>query len=621
MPDGTTRFSKDGKPIYHYMGTSTFAEHTVVPEISLAKIDPKAPLEKVCLLGCGVTTGIGAVHNTAKVKAGDTVAVFGLGGIGLAAIIGAVQAKAGRIIAIDLNADKFAIAKKLGATDFVNPKDHSKPIQEVIVEMTDGGVDFSFECIGRVWRGSAFGGVKGRTELPGYVNRFMNDEIDLDTFITHTMPLERINEAFDLMHEAELGIALVMPDTSPRGEGVPDDVDKAYDFGLGAGFYVDAIQAPWNSHYKMYSYIIDELPALIEESLPVSQLKSVFGHSMGGHGALTIALNNPARYASVSAFAPIVSPTQCPWGQKALALYLGNDPAVWQRHDTVALIRAGAQQLPMLIDQGLSDNFLASQLKTELLEAALQETGYQAEVRYQAGYDHSYYFIATFIEDHLRFHARLKHSAAEADTDSEREKFMAWVATRKATALPDQDQELIARTERVDNLQALERVALAQLEMQQKLLLDAQQANRKAQLQLNDLERAAQGEYTSAIQSQELRVFGYRLALTLPLLLVAGWLYKTRRQSTYWPFVWGFIYFALFVFFVELVPYLPSYGGYIRYIVGIVITVLVGRQAILALNRYLEQQRLAEAQPEIKRREVLDYDTALAQPPEQAVQP
>lgn len=205
---------------------------------------------------------------------------------------------------------------------------------------------------------------------------------------------------------AELGIALVMPDTSPRGEGVPDDVDKAYDFGLGAGFYVDAIQAPWNSHYKMYSYIIDELPALIEERLPVSQLKSVFGHSMGGHGALTIALNNPARYASVSAFAPIVSPTQCPWGQKALALYLGNDPAVWQRHDTVALIRAGAQQLPMLIDQGLSDNFLASQLKTELLEAALQETGYQAEVRYQAGYDHSYYFIATFIEDHLRFHAR-----------------------------------------------------------------------------------------------------------------------------------------------------------------------------------------------------------------------
>lgn len=208
--------------------------------------------------------------------------------------------------------------------------------------------------------------------------------------------------------------------------------------------------------------------------------------------------------------------------------------------------------------------------------------------------------------------SRLKHSAAEADTDSEREKFMAWVATRKATAQPDQDNELIARTERVDNLQALERQALAQLEMQQKLLLDAQQANRKAQLRLNELEQAAQGDYTSATQSQELRVFVYRLALTLPLLLLAAWLYKNKRGSTYWPFVWGFIYFALFAFFVELVPYLPSYGGYIRYIVGIAMTVLVGRHAILALNRYLEQQRMAEAQPETKRREVLDYDTALA---------
>lgn len=205
---------------------------------------------------------------------------------------------------------------------------------------------------------------------------------------------------------AELGIAIVMPDTSPRGEGVPDDADKAYDFGLGAGFYVDATEAPWSTHYNMYSYVVDELPAVVEESLPLSPLKSVFGHSMGGHGALTIALNNPGRYASVSAFSPIVSPMQCPWGQKALALYLGDIPAAWQRHDTVALIRAGAQQLPMLVDQGLADNFLATQLKTELLEAALQETGYKAEVRYQPGYDHSYYFIASFIEDHLRFHAR-----------------------------------------------------------------------------------------------------------------------------------------------------------------------------------------------------------------------
>ncbi|MCZ8014072.1 MAG: S-formylglutathione hydrolase [Limnobacter sp.] len=205
---------------------------------------------------------------------------------------------------------------------------------------------------------------------------------------------------------AELGIAIVMPDTSPRGKGVPDDADKAYDFGLGAGFYVDATQTPWNAHYRMYSYIVEELPALLEANLPVSNKRAVFGHSMGGHGALTIALNNPGRYVSVSAFSPIVSPSQCPWGQKALGLYLGEDQAAWQRHDTVALIRAGAPQMPMLVDQGLADNFLAAQLKTELLEKALEETGYPAEIRYHPGYDHSYYFIATFIEDHLRFHAR-----------------------------------------------------------------------------------------------------------------------------------------------------------------------------------------------------------------------
>lgn len=244
MPDGTTRFFKDGKPIYHYMGTSTFSEYTVVPEISLAKISKEAPLEKVCLLGCGVTTGMGAVTNTAKVKAGDTVAVFGLGGVGLAVIIGAVKAKAGRIIAIDINPVKFGIARQLGATDVVNPKDYVKPIQDVIVEMTSGGVDFSFECIGnvkvmrsalecchkgwgesviigvagvgeeictrpfqlvtgRIWRGSAFGGVKGRTELPGYVQRYLDGEYGLDTFITHNMGLADINKAFDLMHAGE----------------------------------------------------------------------------------------------------------------------------------------------------------------------------------------------------------------------------------------------------------------------------------------------------------------------------------------------------------------------------------------------------------------------------------
>lgn len=244
MPDGTTRFYKDGKPIHHYMGCSTFSEYTVLPEISLAKVNPAAPLEEVCLLGCGVTTGMGAVMNTAKVAAGDTVAIFGLGGIGLSAIIGATMAKASRIIAIDINESKFELARKLGATDCINPADYDKPIQEVIVELTDGGVDFSFECIGnvnvmrsalecchkgwgesviigvagagqeistrpfqlvtgRVWRGSAFGGVKGRSELPGYVERYLQGEFQLSDFITHTMGLDQINEAFELLHKGQ----------------------------------------------------------------------------------------------------------------------------------------------------------------------------------------------------------------------------------------------------------------------------------------------------------------------------------------------------------------------------------------------------------------------------------
>ncbi|GHD63644.1 S-(hydroxymethyl)glutathione dehydrogenase/class III alcohol dehydrogenase [Jeongeupia chitinilytica] len=244
MPDGTTRFSKDGKPIYHYMGTSTFSEYTVLPEIALAKINKAAPLEEVCLLGCGVTTGMGAVMNTAKVKAGDTVAIFGLGGIGLSAVIGAKMAGASRIIGIDINTSKFDLAKQLGATDLINPNEFDQPIQDVIIAMTDGGVDFSFECIGnvkvmrsalecchkgwgesviigvagageeistrpfqlvtgRVWRGSAFGGVRGRSELPDYVERYLKGEFRLDDFITHTMPLEDINTAFELMHEGK----------------------------------------------------------------------------------------------------------------------------------------------------------------------------------------------------------------------------------------------------------------------------------------------------------------------------------------------------------------------------------------------------------------------------------
>jgi S-(hydroxymethyl)glutathione dehydrogenase/alcohol dehydrogenase len=244
MPDGTSRFSQNGKTLYHYMGTSTFSEHSVMPEISVAKINPAAPLDKVCLLGCGITTGIGAVLNTAKVEAGASVAVFGLGGIGLSVVQGAVMAGAGRILAIDLNEDKFEMAKMLGATDFINPSDYDKPIQDVVVELTGGGVDYSFECIGntnvmraalecchkgwgesviigvagagqeistrpfqlvtgRVWRGTAFGGVRGRSELPGYVDNYMSGKINIDDMVTHTMGLEDINRAFDLMHEGK----------------------------------------------------------------------------------------------------------------------------------------------------------------------------------------------------------------------------------------------------------------------------------------------------------------------------------------------------------------------------------------------------------------------------------
>lgn len=244
MPDGTSRFSANGKTIYHYMGTSTFSEYTVLPEISLAKINPAAPLDKVCLLGCGITTGIGAVLNTAKVEPGSTVAIFGLGGIGLSVIQGAVMAKAERIIAIDINPDKFEMAQQLGATDVVNPQDYDVPIQDVIVELTDGGADYSFECVGnvdlmrsalecchkgwgesiiigvagsgqeittrpfqlvtgRVWRGTAFGGVKGRTELPGYVDQYLAGTINVDDMVTHTMPLTDINRAFDLMHDGK----------------------------------------------------------------------------------------------------------------------------------------------------------------------------------------------------------------------------------------------------------------------------------------------------------------------------------------------------------------------------------------------------------------------------------
>ena len=244
MPDETSRFTCGGRTVHHFMGTSTFSEYTVLPEIAIAVIHTAAPLDKVCLLGCGITTGIGAVLNTAKVEPGSTVAVFGLGGVGLSVVQGAVMAKAGRILAVDVNPGKFELARQLGATDCVNPRDYDRPIQQVIVDLTNGGVDYSFEAVGnvelmrsalecchkgwgqsiiigvagagqeirtrpfqlvtgRVWKGSAFGGVKGRTQLPGMVEQAMRGEIRIDPFITHRMGLDQINHAFDLMHEGK----------------------------------------------------------------------------------------------------------------------------------------------------------------------------------------------------------------------------------------------------------------------------------------------------------------------------------------------------------------------------------------------------------------------------------
>ena len=208
--------------------------------------------------------------------------------------------------------------------------------------------------------------------------------------------------------------------------------------------------------------------------------------------------------------------------------------------------------------------------------------------------------------------ARLGHNTARANSANARDTFNNWLSTRHATQRPEQDPELIARTQELDTLKAAERRALSEVEAQQQILLNAQQAEARAQRQLRELEQAAAEQLATGQRSQELRVFLYRLTLTLPLLGIAGWLFTKKRKSTYWPFVWGFIYFALFAFFVELVPYLPSYGGYVRYVVGIVITVLVGRQAIVALNRYLEKQKQTESLPDVERRKELSYDTALA---------
>jgi S-formylglutathione hydrolase len=207
-------------------------------------------------------------------------------------------------------------------------------------------------------------------------------------------------------YAAEHGVILVMPDTSPRGAGLAGE-DDSYDFGSGAGFYLNATQAPWSRHYRMYDYIVNELPALIAGNFPVDNARqSISGHSMGGHGALTIALKNPGKYRSVSAFSPIVAPMQVPWGQKAFKNYLGDDTAAWQQYDTIELIRNGAGKMPLLVDQGGADEFLDNQLRPELLEQACRDAGFELTLRRQPGYDHSYFFIASFIGEHIAYHAR-----------------------------------------------------------------------------------------------------------------------------------------------------------------------------------------------------------------------
>ncbi|MAD66165.1 MAG: S-formylglutathione hydrolase [Porticoccaceae bacterium] len=220
-----------------------------------------------------------------------------------------------------------------------------------------------------------------------------------------------VTKAGAQQHAAEYGIAIVCPDTSPRGEGVPDDEESAYDFGLGAGFYINATEQPWATHYQMYDYVVEELPALINAEFPVDGSKvAISGHSMGGHGALTVALKNPERYCSVSAFSPICSPINCPWGQKALSKYIGDESqGHWNSQDTVELVKAADDQLkqsmPVLIDQGDADNFLAEQLNTQLLIDTAEQVGFPIQIRFQSGYDHSYFFIASLIGEHIRFHS------------------------------------------------------------------------------------------------------------------------------------------------------------------------------------------------------------------------
>ncbi len=218
-----------------------------------------------------------------------------------------------------------------------------------------------------------------------------------------------ITKAGAQRYAAEHGIAIIAPDTSPRGDGVPDA--DGYDLGQGAGFYLDATQAPWSTHYRMHDYVVDELPALVEAGFPLTGARAVSGHSMGGHGALVAALRHPGRYRSVSAFSPIVAPSRVPWGEKAFGAYLGADRDAWREWDATELVAGAPERLPLLVDQGEADEFLARQLRPELLRAACEAAGHPLTLRMRPGHDHSYYFIASFIGEHVAWHARALHTA------------------------------------------------------------------------------------------------------------------------------------------------------------------------------------------------------------------
>ncbi|XP_023326261.1 alcohol dehydrogenase class-3 [Eurytemora carolleeae] len=540
MPDGTSRLSKDGKPIFHFMGCSTFAEYAVIAEISAAKINPGADLNKMCLLGCGVATGWGAVFNTTKVHPGASVAVFGLGALGLSVIQAAKVAGARYIVGVDINDSKFAAAVSMGATECVNSMScEGGDVKSWLLAREKWGYDFTYDCTGivqvmrcalevahrgwgescvigvaaagkeistrpfqlvtgRNWKGTAFGGWKARTEVPKLVQTVMRGEMALEPYITHTYQgLEHVNESIDALHSgsclravihigesgiqpqalpklkgnvrfeggwlkqmshwsescqcemtfsvflpdqqsrtaplppvlyylsgltctddnartksqfaqeaAKVGLAVVFPDTSPRGSNIPGEEDS-WDYGTGAGFYVNATAPNWSKNYRMYDYVTKELPELVAGLFPVDPVKmSVTGHSMGGHGALICHLKNPGKYTSVSAFAPICNPTAVPWGEKAFSGYLGSVED-GKAYDATELIKTYKGPTPnILIDQGTADSFLKTQLKPENFSAAAAKAGYPVEVRMQPLYDHSYFFIGTFMRDHIDHHAR-----------------------------------------------------------------------------------------------------------------------------------------------------------------------------------------------------------------------